>query len=91
MHAAPLLVVELLVELLVEIVELRVVFAELWDDLVELRIAFVESMASGGAIIASIISCEGCLPLERTLEHRGGLNFLLTGNPEALIVGRTVY
>ena len=47
MHAAPLLVVELLVKLLVEIVGLRVVFAELWVDLVELRVVFVESMALG--------------------------------------------
>ena len=47
MHAAPLLVVELLVESLVEIVELRVVFAVLRVDFVELWVVFVESMALG--------------------------------------------
>ena len=43
MRAAPPLLVELLVELLAEIVELRVVGV----DLVELRVALVESMSLG--------------------------------------------
>ena len=42
-----------------------------------------------GAVIASTIYCGGFLSLERTLCSRGGLNafglnFLLTGKPEAL-------
>ncbi len=57
----------------------------------DLGAEFVDSMVlGGGAIIASIISCGGFLSLERVLMIRGGLNFLLTGKPEALI-GRTVY
>ncbi len=45
----------------------------------------------GDANIASIISCGGFLSVERVLMIRDGLNFLLTGKPEALIVGRVVY
>ena len=47
------------------------------------------AVIGAGAVIASIICCGGLLSLERTLCSRGGLNafglnFLLTGKPEAL-------
>ena len=47
------------------------------------------AVIGAGAVIASIICCGGLLSLERTLCRRGGLNafglnFLLTGKPEAL-------
>ena len=47
------------------------------------------AVIGAGAVIASTICCGGLLSLERTLCSRGGLNafglnFLLTGKPEAL-------
>ncbi len=39
-----------------------------------------------GSIIKSMVSCDGCLSLERTLDIRRGLNVLLSGKPDELVV-----